>query len=45
LNICQLGVICCVVGCNVSGSRLRCFLNQRPDIEWVWVDWCCLPQG
>jgi len=24
---------------------IREFLHKRPEIEVIWVDWCCLPQG
>merc|ERR1712136_252820 len=24
---------------------IREFLHKRPEIEKVWIDWCCLPQG
>ena len=29
----------------VQADALRCWLRQRWDIEYVWIDWCCLPQG
>lgn len=29
----------------VQADALRCWLRQHQDIEYVWIDWCCLPQG
>jgi len=26
-------------------SAIKAFLSQTPRIKWLWVDFCCLPQG
>jgi hypothetical protein len=28
-----------------QADQLRSYLQKNPQIEWVWIDWSCLPQG